>query len=204
MHMRMSVGFIFMLGLGAAATVRPHLQDPKPVPRAPSGDILRRAQELSRTTVEHERLLNLSGKWNVILRTSIADADNASGGVREDKGTVVGQSMLGGRFLALNFRAKVQGRAVEGLQILGFDTLRRAYTSSWRDNATTWSLDCLGGLGRDPGLLKLTGLLRDASTPEGRSMSMTIDMRTKDQVTIRIYEERGLDEVLMQEQVWQR
>lgn len=202
--MRMSVGFVFMLGLGVAATVRPHLQDPKPVARAPAGDVLRRAQELSRTTVEHERLLDLRGKWDVVLRTSVGSAGTPGGGMREDKGTVVGQSMLGGRFLALNFQAKLQGRAVEGLQILGFDTLRQAYTSSWRDNATTWSLDCQGGLGSDPQLLKLTGSLRDASTPEGRPMSMTIDMRAKDQVTIRIYEERGLDEMLMQEQVWRR
>ena len=193
-----------MLGLGLAATVRPHPQDPKPVPRAPAGDVLRRAQELSKTTAEHERLLSLSGKWDVVLRTSVDDVGAPGGGVREDKGMVVGQSMLGGRFIALNLKAKVQGRAVEGLQILGFDTLRKAYTSSWRDNATTWSLDCLGGLGRDPDLLKLTGSLRDASTPEGRSVSMTIDMRVKDQVTVRICEERGLDEVLMQEQVWKR
>ncbi len=192
-----------LLLVAAAATVAPqvHLreQDPKPSVRAPDGETLRLAQELSRTTVEHERLQKLAGEWQVTLRTHGPD-----GKVQESRGKVAGQSMLGGRYVVCNLHAKLQGRAVEAVQIIGFDTMRKAYTSSWRDNATTWPVECHGGVGKDADVLTMTGMLHDAHTPNGRGFRMVIDLRQKDQVTVKVFEERGLDEVLLQEQLWTR
>ena len=189
--------------VAGAATVAPqvHLrdQDPKPSVRAPDGETLRLAQELSRTTGEHERLQKLAGEWQVTLRTHSPD-----GKVQEVRGKLVGQSMLGGRYVVCNLQAKLQGRAVEAVQIVGFDTLRNAYTSSWRDNATTWSVESHGGVGKDADVLTMTGTLHDAHTPNGRGFGMVIDLRKKDQVTVNVFEERGLEEVLLQAQVWTR
>ena len=174
-------------------------QDPKPAPRGPDGETLRRAQLLSRTSVEHERLQRLAGEWQVTLRTFSAD-----GKVQEASGKILGQSMLGGRYIVLNLKAKMQGQDVEAVQIIGFDTLRKAYTSSWRDNATTWPVACHGGLGKDADVLTMTGMLHDAYTPNGRGFRLVIDLREKDQVTVKIFEERGLDETPLQEQIWKR
>lgn len=174
-------------------------QDPKPAPRGPDGETLRRAQELSRTTVEHERLQKLAGEWQVTLRTHGPD-----GKVQEGSGKVLGQSMLGGRYVVLNLKAKMQGHDVEAVQIVGFDTLHLAYTSSWRDNATTWPVECHGGLGKDADVLTMTGTLHDAHTPTGRGFRLVIDLREPDQVTVKVFEDRGLDDALLQEQLWQR
>lgn len=174
-------------------------QDPKPAVGAPNGETLRRAQALSRTTVEHERLRKLAGEWQVTLRTHGSD-----GKVQEGSGKVLGQSMLGGRYVVLNLKAKMQGQDVEAVQIVGFDTLRSAYTSSWRDNATTWPVECHGGLGKDADVLTMTGTLRDAQTPDGRGFRLEIDLREQDQVTVKVFEDRGLEDVLLQEQLWQR
>ena len=171
-------------------------QDPEP---APDGEALRRAQALSRTTAEHDRLQKLVGEWRVTLRTFRAD-----GKVQEVRGKVLGQAMLGGRYIVLNLKAKMQGRDVEAVQIVGFDTLRNAYTSSWRDNATTWPVSCHGGLGNDANVLTMTGMLHDAHTPNGRGFRLVIDLREKDQVTVKAFEDRGLGDTLMQEQIWER
>ena len=165
--------------------------------------------------MEHERLAKLAGKWQVTLRTRLPDGGKPAAGLpptaaaaaaamQEDRGTVVGSSMLGGRYVVLNYQLKLQGRAVEAVQILGFDTLQQAFTSTWRDSATTWSVDCLGGVSKDADVLTLTGQLRDAKTPDGRGFRLTLDLRKLDQVTVQIHEDRGMEEVLLQEQVWQR
>lgn len=178
------------------------IQDPKPNAkqpevRVPDGEVLRRAQELSRTTVHHDRVKKLAGQWNVTVRTPMG-----GGKTREDKGTVFGAPVLGGRYVALNYKLRILGRDIDALQMVGFDTLRSQYTSTWRDNQTTWSVDCAGEPGKEADVLTLTGRLHDAESPDGKPMRMTIDLRTKDRVTVRIHTGRGKDAVLMQEQVW--
>jgi hypothetical protein len=182
-----------------AATVAPLVQDPKPV-GTPDGETLRQALALASKTAEHERLAKLAGKWQVAVRTRRTEGGDMS----EDRGTVVGQAILGGRYVVLNYQLKLQGRPVEAVQIVGFDTLRNAYTSSWRDSESTWSVECLGGIGKDADVLTLSGSLRDAKSPDGRDYRLTFDLRSKDRVTVRMHEARGLDEVLLQEQDWQR
>lgn len=174
-------------------------QDPKPVHRQPDGETLRRAQELSRTTPEHERLRKLTGKWQVTLRNHGPD-----GKVHEGRGQILGQTMLGGRYVALNLQAKMHGQDVEAVQLVGYDTLQKSYTSSWRDNASTWATECHGGVGNEADVITMTGRLHDAHTPTGRGFRVVMDLRQKDRVTVKMFEERGLEDALLQEQLWKR
>jgi len=180
-----------------------HEQDPKPTKKAevrvPDGETLRRAQELSRTDVHHDRIAKLAGQWKVTVRTPMA-----GGKFREDKGTVIGAPVLGGRYVALNYKLRILGRDIEALQMVGFDTLRSRYTSTWRDNQTTWSLECSGEPGKDADLLQLSGRLHDAESPDGKPVRVTYDLRSKGRVKVQIHTGTGKDEVLMQEQVWSK
>lgn len=178
-------------------------QDPQPQPakrvvRPPEGELLRRAQELSRTAVQHDRLAKLVGKWKLTTRTF------ADGEVREGKGAVVGQAILGGRYVVLNFQTSVLGRDVEAVQIVGFDTLRNQYTSSWRDNQTTWPVECAGEPGKDADVLTLTGSLRDAANPDGQRLRVVMDLRNEDQVDVQMHVGNGDAAMLMQEQSLRR
>lgn len=200
------MSLVLLLGGVGTATLVPAVleQDPKPggakpSVRTPDGETLRRAQELSRTTVEHDRLAKLAGNWNLTVRTPLE-----GGKVRKERGTVVGQPILGGRYVVCNFRMSLSGREVEAVQIVGFDTMRQLYTSSWRDNQMTWPIRCSGEPGKEAELLDLAGSLRDADTPDGQTIRMTLDMRSKDQVTVRVHTGGREKEVLMQEQVWKR
>ena len=184
------------------------IQDPKPAKspkatqpdvRVPDGETLRRAQELSRTTVHHDRVKKLTGQWEVTVRSPLP-----GGKTREDKGTVFGMPILGGRDVARNYKLSILGRDIDALQMVGFDTLRSQYTSTWRDNQTTWSVECAGEPGKDADLLELAGRLHDAESPDGKPTRLTFDLRTEHQVTVRVHTGSGEDAALMQEQVWRQ
>lgn len=198
MNSRLWMLLALLLGAIAGAD---HHQDPKPEKKAevrvPDGEILRRAQELSRTSVHHDRVAKLSGQWAVTVRTPMA-----GGKVREDKGTVFGAPVLGGRYVALNYKLRILGRDIDALQMVGFDTLRSRYTSTWRDNQTTWSLECSGEPGTEADVLQLSGRLHDAESPDGKPVRVSYDLRTKHRVKVQIHTGSGADAVLMQEQVW--
>ncbi|MEC8251839.1 MAG: DUF1579 family protein [Planctomycetota bacterium] len=174
-------------------------QDPKPAVRRPDANALRRARELARVAPEHEVFRRLAGSWSVSVRTTSPD-----GTVHEDAGEVVGRSMLGGRYLALEFSLELQGSSVEALQILGFDTLKGLYTASWRDTGSTWAVDCQGQPTDDVGKLVLFGSMVDAYTPDGRPFRLELDARDRRAVVLRISEGSVGEEVLLQEQRWTR
>lgn len=175
------------------------VQDPKPNVRRPDADALQRARELARVAPEHEVFRRLAGAWRVRLRTTSPD-----GGVREDEGAVVGRAMLGGRYLALAFELDLQGNELEALQLLGFDRLKGLYTASWRDTGTTWSVECQGAPGEDPGVITMFGSMVDVSSPDGRPFRLQLDARARAEVQVKIWEGMLGKEVLLQEQRWVR
>lgn len=164
----------------------------------PSAEVLQRANELARLHPEHEQLEQLTGDWQIATKTW----SSGDGEPHEDTGTVSGRTMLGGRYVALSFRLQAQGRQIEALQVLGYDALRSLYTASWRDDASTWSTDCVGEARERPDVLVLRGKLVDARTPRGRAFRLTFDLTREREVRVTIHEDDGGDEVLLQEQVW--
>lgn len=166
--------------------------------------MLKQAQLLARTWEPHQRLQQLAGTWDVAVRTTVPGAPEAEG-----RGALTGKSMLGGRYVVLNFQFDLQGAPLEAVQILGFDNLRQSYTSSWRDDLSTWAVECAGGAEpKDPAKLRLQGQLADARDPAGRPFRCEIDLPPPDQpkgaVQVRLYDTIGGREVLVQRQDWTR
>ncbi|MFQ5430276.1 MAG: DUF1579 domain-containing protein [Phycisphaerae bacterium] len=54
-----------------------------------------------------------------------------------NKGTCRNSWIMGGRFIKQEYRGKAMGEPFEGLGILGYDNMKKQYTSSWVDNMTT-------------------------------------------------------------------
>ncbi|MDA1266373.1 MAG: DUF1579 family protein [Planctomycetota bacterium] len=58
--------------------------------------------------------------------------------------------ILGGRFMAQNFKGDMMGMPFEGMGWMGWDRVRGAYVSMWIDNFGTWMMDpAEGQLGED-------------------------------------------------------
>ena len=120
--------------LAVAASLAVLAQDP-----LREAGMMRSAQQLAVTTVEHQLLQRLAGDWDVVNTTF-----PPGGKPQEARGRIVGKSMLGGRYVVLNHSLAVGANRVEAVQLLGFDTLRGHYTSSWRDDVSTWAVECSG------------------------------------------------------------
>jgi hypothetical protein len=181
---------VVLAALGVAATVP---QDPVPTPAT-----LQRAHRLAQPDAHHARLQRLVGDWDVVLRTTLPGGDP-----REDRGTVKVAAVLGGRYVVANYALQVRGAKVEAVQILGFDTLRQLYTSSWRDDASTWAIDTAGPHDAErPDLLTLTGSMVDAQDPTGRPCRLVVDLRRADAVAMRSFDTIGGKEVDLQQQQW--
>ncbi len=179
---------------------------PSPSPQVVTQDpvqqaqMLKQAQQLARLVDPHQRLSKLLGEWNITLRTT-----PPGGTEQNDRGVVVGKAILGGRYVVLNFNLKLQGNDLEAVQILGFDTLRQHYTASWRDDLSTWSVECSGApQAQAPDALQLHGTLADARDPTGRPFRLELDLGEKDHVTLRLFDTHEGSEFLLQTQDWAR
>ena len=179
-------------------------QDP-----ADTAQMLKQAQQLARTYEPHQRLQQLVGTFDVVVRNS-----PPGGTASSDRGSVVGKAILGGRYVVLNFQLQVQGHAVEGVLILGFDNLHQRYTASWRDDLSTWAVDCAGAPDvAAPQQLRLQGELADARDPDGRAFRLEVDLPSpaaaaKDlaaqRVQVRLLDTVGGSLTAVQQQEWTR
>lgn len=194
MHLRRS-GVVLFPCLLAVVLPLPVAQDPAPRP-----SVLQRAAELARPAEAHQRLQRLLGRWQVVSTTTIgADAEP-----RVERGTIEGTSMLGGRYVMLKYALQVEGGGLEAMQLLGFHTLHQLYTSSWRDDHSTWSIECDGPPdAAAPDRLVLHGTLVDVQDPEGRPFRLELDLGDE-RVEVRLFDTVGGALVLRQTQQWTR
>lgn len=168
-------------------------QDPANDPR-----LLQRAQQLSLPVEQHTLLGRLAGEWDVVVHTT-----SPGGSAREGRGRVVGAPILGGRYVVLNFVLQQEGAKLEAVQILGFDTLRMLWTSSWRDELSTWSSEASGPVRPDqPQLATLSGTLADARDPTGRPFRLQFDLGSAQRVMVRLFDTYDGKEFEVQRQEW--
>jgi hypothetical protein len=171
-------------------------------PQDPPADarVLQQAHKLAQTVEQHRLLAKLAGEWDVVVHTT-----PPGGASREDRGRVVGAGILGGRYLVLNFVLQLRDVKVEAVQILGFDTLRKLWTSSWRDELATWSVEASGPPAPDtPNRLVMTGTLVDARDPTGRPFRLQVDVVGDKQVAVRLFDSYDGKEFEVQRQEWTR
>lgn len=183
--------------LAAALLARPDVQDP-----AVSPEDLRLARRLAEPGEPHRLLARLAGAWDITVHATPPGAKQ-----RTERGTVVGRAILGGRYVVLNYRFVHRGQPLEGVQILGYDTLRRQFTSSWRDDHSTWAVECAGSAAPEmPERIQLRGELRDARDPGGRPfrLALTLPPDGGDKVAASLHDTLDGEEFLLQSQEWTR
>ncbi|MBL9079407.1 MAG: DUF1579 family protein [Planctomycetes bacterium] len=173
----------------------PSAQDP-----GQQAAVLQRAAELARPVAQHALLARLVGNWQVEVVTRDRD-----GRERTERGTIEGTAQLGGRYVELHHRWSTAGGPLEGLQVLGYHTLHQLYTSSWRDDRSTWAVDCSGVPdAAAPDRLVLNGALVDARDPAGRAFRFELELDGDTRVTARVFDTEAGALVLRQTQRWTR
>nr|WP_315422781.1 DUF1579 domain-containing protein [uncultured Pedobacter sp.] len=78
----------------------------------------------------HQKLQNLIGTWSGITKTWFEKDVLADESPTEVKIT----SILGNRFISLDYQGSLEGKAFEGKMIVGFDIPYQRFTTSWVDS----------------------------------------------------------------------
>jgi hypothetical protein len=199
MHL-LRLGVILFAALCAPAAPAPTPWAALPQDPGQQAAMLQRAAQLALPAEPHRRLLRLLGRWNVASTT----AAGAGAAARTERGTIDGSSLLGGRYVMLHVRMQIEGGTLEAYQLFGFDTLHQLYTASWRDDHSTWSIECRGAPNAlAPDRLVLHGSLTDARDPEGRAFRLELDLGDE-RIDVRLFDTVSGELSLRQTQQWTR
>ncbi len=90
-------------------------------------------KEYSMVNEHHDFLKSLEGTW----KTSVKFWMDPAGQPEVSEGTSVAKVIMGGRFLEQTFNGTAMGQPFEGRGILGYDNMKKEYTSIWLDNMST-------------------------------------------------------------------
>jgi hypothetical protein len=218
-HLRCTVLSVYLIAAGVAqeparppqppaGEPAPAAQPPRPdAPQVPGDaspqEVARAMAETIRLATpgpEHKRLAALAGDWTVELTLSPPGKEPERSTGRARAATV-----LGGRWLVVELSVPVQGVAIEGLYMIGFDNLRRLYAASWRDSLSTWSIECLGAQDpKDEKRIALQGLLFDAVSPAGREFRLDFVIEGPDAFAFVVFDTIGDRQARVMEQRFAR
>ncbi len=110
-------------------------------------------QEYSTPGPEHAVLKAFEGEWAVTLRSWMKPGDKP----QSSTGTSTIQWALDGRFLKQKFKSDWMGHPFEGIGFVGYDKLKKEYTSVWLDNMATGMYQSSGQYDAKTRTLKDTG-----------------------------------------------
>lgn len=112
----------------------------------------------------HELLKSLEGRWMVTTSYWMdpADAPQVSEGISQ------AVMIMNGKFLEQTFNGTAMGQPFEGRGIMGYDNLKKEYTSVWFDNMATGIMMSSGQYNPETKVLSLEGSLSCPITQEAR------------------------------------
>lgn len=115
---------------------------------------------------EHAALNPLAGSWKTVTKMW----QNPAGDPTTSEGTCDRNWVMGGRYLVANYKGVMGGMPFEGMEVLGYDNMKKQYVSSWVDNLGT-GIVLSQGTAMDPAThsFTLTGSMTD---PMGNSSTM--------------------------------
>jgi hypothetical protein len=104
-----------------------------PVMSAEQQAMMARMKEYTTPNQNHEVLKSLAGVWKANVKFWMSPNTPPE----ESQGTSDNRIIMGGRFLEENFTGTAMGQPFEGRGILGYDNIKKEYTSIWLDNMAT-------------------------------------------------------------------
>lgn len=109
---------------------------------------------------EHQRLGALIGNWKAATRAWRGPGAPAE----EGKGTMSNFWMLDGRFVGQEYESRRQRPRHQGLGALGYDNIRKVYTSVWLDTTSTSIYSATGSCDASGKVFTLDGVNQDPVT----------------------------------------
>ena len=153
---RSALGLVAVLAVAAVVTTQVRSQQTRPdMPDLPA----MQPPAAMQPGPHHELLKNFAGTWSQSMTRNIPGMPP----IQEDGGRASYELVMGGRYLVGEYRGSFMGKTFEGRLTLGYDNLRKHYTSTWIDNHGTGILIATGHVD-DQGRLVMQGTLDDPMT----------------------------------------
>ncbi len=89
--------------------------------------------KMMETNENHAYLKIFAGEWSVSTKAWMQPGAPSE----SSEGSLKGEVILGGRFLKMEFKGTMFGQAFEGLQIAGYDNMKKKCITFWIDNTST-------------------------------------------------------------------
>jgi len=85
------------------------------------------------TNENHAYLKHFAGEWNMTSKGWMMPGQAPV----TSQNAAQGEMILGGRFLKMDYKGTMFGQPFEGVQIIGYDNMKKKYISFWIDNSST-------------------------------------------------------------------
>ncbi|MFO7733472.1 MAG: DUF1579 domain-containing protein [Candidatus Aminicenantes bacterium] len=121
----------------------------------------------------HELLERYVGDWEVDIKSWPAPGTEPV----MSQGTMKNELIFGGRYLKSHLEGEMSGMKVAGLEIIGYDLFRNAYTTFWIDSWSTSFVTTSGRLDASRQLLTESGEWPDPMT-DGKTMQKIKNVTT--------------------------
>jgi hypothetical protein len=138
--------------------------------------------KMAATNENHAYLAKFAGEWNISTTAWMQPGAPP----QTSKGSSQSEMILGGRFLKMHFKGTMFGQPFEGLQIVGYDNMKKKITSFWIDSTSTAFFLTEGSIDMATKTTTETGVWPD---PMGGTMGVKgiTKMVTPDEYTYEMY-----------------
>jgi uncharacterized protein DUF1579 len=132
MKNRLTATALCLLALGL---VVPAVAQEEPKPAAPpmGGPEMEAMQKAMSPGEQHKHLARLAGDWTYTSKMWMDPSQPAM----ESKGTMHGETLLGGRYVEQTWKGDMMGMSFEGRSTDAYDNVAKQYVSTWIDNMGT-------------------------------------------------------------------
>lgn len=127
-----TVAFLLVAGLLAPLAAQTTAQNQEKIMEA--------YMKAGEVTENHSYLKRFAGSWTAETTMWMAPGQPPTSG----GGAIEGRLIMGGRFVALDFKGSMLGRPFEGFQLTGYDNMRKQYLTLWIDDTSTAFFELAG------------------------------------------------------------
>jgi len=154
-------------GGAAAAGAADMMQDPA----------MQKWMELAQPGEHHEVLKKMVGTWNAKTKMWM----DPSAPPMESTGTYEAKLLLGGRYLAGHYKGEAMGQPFEGIDIFGYDNLKKKFVDNWIDTMGTGFTYSEGTINEAGDVITMRGEMpnpMDDSMMYSRNVTRLVDANT--------------------------
>jgi hypothetical protein len=123
-------------------------------------------EDMSKPGPEHKLLASLAGTYEAKVKAYF----DPTKGPDESTGTMQRKMIMQGRFLQELYDGKAMGQPFYGMGIMGYDKLKKKYTSAWIDTMSTSIMTSLGTYDADKKTFTSVG--EDVDPYTGKKMKL--------------------------------